>query len=218
MTAYIQDGDGRLYEVVEGSLDQDEQYVLGWQDIADKIDAQEAKGITRAEALTAALLAEGRKAVFVQRVPNTVDPAPSDGVHRVYAWNTDGSTHRPGFLVRALERPSKSFFERRLVEAQAAEAQSETRRAEAAAALERIDASLEAATTLREYRTAVEGGALEEKTRLQIVVDTNTVVRDQAAAGVAEATDAIAVVEQIGPGHSVEVVTAKIAETRARRM
>lgn len=180
MTNIIQDGDGRLFEVVEGELTQDEQYVLVWQDIAAAVDANEADGMTRADALDAALIAAGRKAVFVQRIPNAVDPGPSDGVSRIYFWNTDGTHPRPGFMGRALERPSKGFYERC--------------RAEAQAMLDAANAQGDSAS-----------------------IDT---IKTTAAAAIAAAEAAIAAIDALpsdARGHSVEVIDAKIAETRAAR-
>lgn len=219
MTDYIQDGDGRLFEVVEGSLGQDERYTLVWQDIADSVDLYEGMGMARGEALTAALAAVDRKSVFVQRVPNSVDPAPSDGVHRVYLWNTDGMQDRPGFLARALERPSKGFYERRRADAAAASDAAITAKTEAQEALVSVEASIGAAKTIDEYRAVVDAGLLDEKARLTATIASADETHERAAAAQTEATESLAALNALSTGRtgpSVEAIAATIAETRRR--
>lgn len=214
----LQDGNGRTFEVVEGELEQGEQYALAWQDIEPQIAALEVSGVTRADALTAALGAAGRKSVFVRRIPNAVDPGPSDGVSRVYLWNTDGTGPRPGFLMRALERPNTGFYERRRTEAETLIADAQAASDEARVALTAVQAELAGAKTLDEYRAAIDAGRLEEQARLMSIVDRTSVVVGQADSSIAEATAAIAALDALGAqdgGHSVEAVSAKIAETRA---
>lgn len=221
MTDYIEDGGGRLYEVVEGELAQGEQYALVWQDIEPQIAAFEAGGMLRNDALDAALATAGRKSVFVRRIPNSADAAPSDGVHRVYLWNTDGEGNsRPGFLMRALERPSTSFYAKQRAGAEQLLGQVSTAIDAASVELAAIETELAAAKTLPEYQALVAEGKVDRQSRLQVEQAAAERAQTEAEKQIAYADDAVAAITALGPaahGHSVGRLDAKIAEIRAAR-
>lgn len=187
---FITDADGREYRVIEGELFQGEPYAMVWEDLAAEVDAEEAATGKRGEALTAVLQRNGRNPVFIERIPNSVDPQPSDGVARVYLWNTDGNgVTRPGYLMRANERPSDSFFQKQQQAAESVLADATAAAASLLADARAAQAELDKATALPEYRVLVEAGKVEEVKRLREQ-------REQVVAAAEVAADVVAAVQE----------------------
>lgn len=210
---FITDADGREYRVIEGELFQGEPYVMVWEDLAAEVDAEEAAGGTRNEALTAVLRRTGRNPVFIERIPNAVDPQPSDGVARVYLWNTDGKGNiRPGALMRANERPSDSFYAKQQEAAERVLADATAAAAALQAAERGVQTELDKATALPDYRVLVEAGKIDEVVALKAQREQAVTAAELAAAAVASAQEARAARAAIGGTPDVSAIAAKREE------